>query len=852
MSLQDLSKRESVQQAIDEFDALGQDAFLKKYGFGKSFKYLLSHNGRRYDSKAVLGAAHFYEFGQPLLHTEFSGGIAQTVKKLTELGFSVVSSGIDYSVLTSDDVHAVIDDFDRLGRDGFLQQYGGSGAQKFFIHLDGKEYDAKPVLVMAFRRHEMFAHIDSSDIDSTREGVADPLIKLGFEVTAKNDGVKMELGSLSATIQRVMELQDNYTPVLHSDDSQERLRLLGQITESFVDSASLTFESAFGQSFDLSGDFSLGAGNVPRVPWVRLYDPAISPSAQKGWYVVLLFAFDGRSCVLSLNQGTTAVVGSDKVLQITRRADQARQTLRNVSVKRQEHWPMSESTISLDDRGLGKSYEHGHVFGVRYERDAVPGDDQIVSDAEHLLEMLADLYEKDMGMSIIEDPATHVLLKWSSKQFPNNSTIGEHRRMLAENGMVVWAKFGKAIGDSRVESLQRQLDRSQVTHIYLKGGVPEEVFRATLSHVTQGTSGVDVTRIPSYYRDQLTGDETCFTLSSIETVDLLPTIDDVLYLESSPEKKLSESFAGQQSTYYVREKSPAGEAPSMSDEISPTEFDRLRELANTLNWDVDYTRDVVDGVRGDKRQMILTGPPGTGKTFVARAIANYLVEDNKDRVRLVQFHPSFGYEDFVEGLRPVALELGGFEFKRVPGAVVEMADAIIKDGEGRVLIIDEINRANISRVFGELMFLLEYRDETIRLMLDPRPFSLPDSLVMIGTMNTADRSIRSLDVAMRRRFKFYELLPDVKVLRRIYEKTSRRNLLGEGLFAGFESLNQRLEADIDRHHTIGHSFFVADVMNGSVLQSVWDHELLPLIEDYFFDQPEKVSEYSFDSFWPHD
>ena len=851
MSLQDLSKRESVQQAISEFDALGQDAFLKKYGFGKSYKYLLSHNGRRYDSKAVLGAAHFYEFGQPLLHTEFSGGIAQTVKKLTELGFAVVSSGIDYSVLTPDDVHAVLADFDRLGRDSFFHQYGGSVARKFFIHLDGKDYDAKPVLVMAFRRHEMFAHVGPSDFDSTREGVADPLINLGFEVSTKSGSVPMDEGSMSGTIQRVMELQDHYTPVLHSDDSQERLHLLGQIMESLVDSSSNTFESAFDQSFDLSGDFSLGAGNVPRVPWVRLYDPAISPSAQKGWYVVLLFAFDGRSCVLSLNQGTTAVVGSDKVLQITRRADQARQTLRGVTAERQVRWPMSESTISLDDRGLDKSYEHGHVFGVRYERDAVPDDDQIVSDAEHLLEMLADLYEKDMGMSAIENPATHVLLKWSSKQFPNNSTIGEHRRMLAENGMVVWAKFGKAIGNSRVEALQRQLDSSQVTHIYLKGGVPEEVFRATLSHITQGTSGVDVNKIPSYYRNRLTGEETCFTLSAIDTVDVFPNIDDILYMESSPEKKLSESFGGQQSTIYVREKSPVGERPTMPETGKSVEFDRLRELANTLNWDVDYTRDVVDGVRGDKRQMILTGPPGTGKTFVARAIANYLVEDNKDRVRLVQFHPSFGYEDFVEGLRPVALELGGFEFKRVPGAVVEMADAINSDGESRVLIIDEINRANISRVFGELMFLLEYRDETIRLMLDPRPFSLPDSLVMIGTMNTADRSIRSLDVAMRRRFKFYELLPDVKVLRRIYETTPRHNILGEGLFVGFEALNQRLEADIDRHHTIGHSFFVSNVMTHDVLQGVWDHELLPLIEDYFFDQPDKVSEYSFDSFWPH-
>ena len=118
-------------------------------------------------------------------------------------------------------------------------------------------------------------------------------------------------------------------------------------------------------------------------------------------------------------------------------------------------------------------------------------------------------------------------------------------------------------------------------------------------------------------------------------------------------------------------------------------------------------------------------------------------------------------------------------------------------------------------------------------------------------MNTADRSIRSLDVAMRRRFNFCELLPDVSVLRRIYEFATCQNLIGEILFSGFESLNKRLAYDIDRHHTIGHSFFVSNVMNWPTLENIWHHELMPLIEDYFFDQPEKVSEYTFDSFWPH-
>ena len=702
MSLQDLSKRESVQQAIDEFDALGQDAFLKKYGFGKSYKYLLSHNGHRYDSKAVLGAAHFYEFGQPLLHTEFSGGIAQTVKKLTELGFSVVPNGIDYSVLTPDDVHAVLADFDRLGRDGFLQQYGGSGAQKFFIHLDDKEYDAKPVLVMAFRRHEMFAHVGSSDIDSTREGVADPLINLGFEVSIKGGSVNMEQGSLSATIQRVMELQDNSTPVVPSDDSQERLRLLDQIMGSLVDSLQPTYQNKEGQSFSLSHDFNREATKNTSVS-NEIKVRSISSSEWIAGYLELIFFAkscylyttdygspiteavtendqgnraargqqapgnqlkkitlipppgnenDGRHAVyaqLELIGGDTSTPGKStgRIIITGDGADtgrpkklpdgsQVKNTPPNQRVgpgryrsKLEEiiedlqlsHKVEQKPEVETPRKGAKRRSFDGFVIkgasldestrilvqidqllgAQKYVRDEVPPDAEIVSDAEHLLEMFADLYKKDFGMFINENPMIHVLLKWSSKQFPNNSRIAEHRRMLAEKGTVVWAKSGKAIGNSRVEALQRQLDSSQVTHIYLKGGVPEEVFCATLSHITQGTSGVDVDKIPSYYRDRLTGEETCFTLSAIDTVDLFPNIDDILYMESSPEKKLSESFGGQQSTIYVREKSPIGVSSSMRETGKSVEFDRLRELANTLNWDVDYTRDVVDGPDGASR-----------------------------------------------------------------------------------------------------------------------------------------------------------------------------------------------------------------------------------------------------------
>jgi hypothetical protein len=178
-----------------------------------------------------------------------------------------------------------------------------------------------------------------------------------------------------------------------------------------------------------------------------------------------------------------------------------------------------------------------------------------------------------------------------------------------------------------------------------------------------------------------------------------------------------------------------------------------------------------------------------------------------------------------------------------------MVSKINEDGKSRVLIIDEMNRANLPRVFGELMFLLEYREKSISLMLRDE-FSLPVGLFIIGTMNTADRSIKNIDIALRRRFDFFVLDPDVEILRAFYSDRGV-NEIGEALFEGFEALNREIIEDMgDSGYAVGHSYLMQPLIDGDMLRSIWDRQLKPLISDYFSDRPDTNVRYSFEAFWP--
>ena len=233
-----------------------------------------------------------------------------------------------------------------------------------------------------------------------------------------------------------------------------------------------------------------------------------------------------------------------------------------------------------------------------------------------------------------------------------------------------------------------------------------------------------------------------------------------------------------------------------------------------------------------KKQAVLYGPPGTGKTYLAGLLARHLAGED-GFYELMQFHASTSYEDFIQGIRPEESADGGLRYPVKPGRFLDFCRRARMSQGTAVLVIDEINRAELSRVFGELLFLLEYRGREIPLAAGGG-FAIPENVRLLGTMNTADRSVARVDLALRRRFAFLGLWPQPEILRQRHRGSA---FPVEALIELLAEVNGEIG---DPHYHLGVTYFLPKDLH-EVIEDVWCLEIEPYLEDFFFDQPSTVN-----------
>ena len=304
-------------------------------------------------------------------------------------------------------------------------------------------------------------------------------------------------------------------------------------------------------------------------------------------------------------------------------------------------------------------------------------------------------------------------------------------------------------------------------------------------------------------------------------------------------------------TDYVKKLQSIIDGDKQEDEILDVEDEEVTYESYTAD---DFLHDVyMDEERYNtlkallltKKNVILQGAPGVGKTFAAKRLAfSIMGEKDNNRVKMVQFHQSYSYEDFIMGFRPTET---GFELKK--GVFYELCRKAAEDDRPYFFIIDEINRGNLSKIFGELFMLIESdkRGVELQLLYADEQFSIPSNVHIIGMMNTADRSLAMLDYALRRRFAFFEISPAFGSSGFRAYRTKVNNPKFDRLIATVEQLNDVIANDdsLGEGFCIGHSYFCTKAtINDEWMKSVVEYELIPLLKEYWFDEAAKVKDWS--------
>ena len=791
MGPKDVTNPDAVRSAIREYDALGQEAFLAKYGFKRATKFVVVDGGREYDSKALLAAAHGFEHpDKGPLPNNFNGG-AQTTSRLRALGFTIaapsatpspVRFGLEDCALFKRYASPVAwNDENISAPDQAVFKSIRDRLKELVAWLAGNAPVDVPLLP--------YASLYQANGRSQRD-----IWCCVYPASVPNKSYALQVTLIISAAGAEICL------CLGSGQSQQRGEALADAEKAFRDLQSRLGSVPQAVTDDLGAalaDFTF------RKSWRGPPGPGDFGTLEE-WL----------SWAASPDGSKSSISRHIPAQELERLGTQIGEVLLETV---QSGAPLFEYCYRPDDA-------RGHLEELTRQFRAetgYPDDSRVRREAERA----------ELGQSLtpgaLSDPDSGSLrrLAGNAYGYPGPQP-GYYALLQTADGTARAARtfdylrYGPGEVGGRLDDC--------ISGEHKLPGVGEAIMVKTLAvtdpgrwyptHVTQGELGK--LAVLRKLGEQPPPDLTPGALALAANDRIRQLLDP--YFPGDP-------WGIQEFTWWLLHRDePAGSS--------------LNELAEELYLTEEFLARAVR-LLDDKGQVVFYGPPGTGKTYVARKLAGYIA-GSRGKVEKVQFHPSYAYEDFIEGYRP-GLENGQVTYKVTDGPLKRMAATARQQPDAtHVLLIDEINRANVSKVLGELVFLLEYRDEAIRLQYSDTEFSLPANLQIIATMNTADRSIALVDTALRRRFHFVAFFPDTPPI----DSLLRRWLNDEHPdLAWVADVVDRANRELaDRNTAIGPSHFLRPGLTEDLVRLAWENSVLPLLEERFFGDLNQVRRFDLD------